>query len=731
MAFEKAVFIKPDIPFHPAHEATHPAPLMRRRFTLGSFRKAELAVCALGYGEFYLNGRLVTEDKFIAPVSDYTKTLWYTVYDVTDLLAAGENVFAAVLGNGWYNEPFKTSWDYDTAPWRDLPKLLMELKVDGEVVVCTGEGWRCKPESAIVYNELRSGEHFDARLHLDGWNALAFDDSSWAFAAVDSTPPTGVLRECLCPPIREKAVYPAKTLRRTGERRWVFDIGQNISGYVRLHACQPSGTELVIRYSEELNADGSLQLNNMFSHYKESEFMTDRFLCDGKMWVWSPRFAYHGFRYVEITGVVGVPSLEMVEGVFVHQDVAALSGFVCSDETVNRLFELGQFATLSNLFYMPTDCPTREKLGWCNDAQASCEQMLLDFDTADFFRKWLQDIYDAMTDEGALPGVIPTSGWGYEWGNGPVSDGILFEIPHQLYHFTGDRQPLVDSLPYFRRYLNDLDARTEEDGLIHFGLNDWAPPTPDQRSKTPATFINAVLRIKFLRIAALAASLAGDDSDHFEEKTICAIADFQRRFLNEDGSCNVETMTAAAMVIAHELYADFDGVKKQLMAFVEECDFHHDCGMVGLPRLYPALDACGLSDWALRILTAKGYPGYVEWLDRGATTLWETWQCKDSHNHHMYSSFMAWLVKTPGGIHLNHPEGGELCASIEPAFVSDLDWVDAHRDTPKGRIRVCWMRTPSGVSLRVAVPDGMPAVLVLGGEVRPLASGETEVCVKG
>lgn len=249
MPFEKAVFIKPDMPFVRTYEKTSPAPLLRRRFTVGPFKRAELSVCALGYGEFYLNGEPVTLDKFIAPVSDYTKTLWYTTYDVTDLLVEGENLFAAVLGNGWYNEPFKTSWDYDAAPWRDLPKLLMELRVDGAVVAATGEGWRCKPESAIVYNELRSGEHYDARLALEDWNMPAFDDSGWAFAAIDSTPPTGTLRECVCPPIRECALYPTQTILRAADGKWVFDIGQNISGYVQLNVHQPAGAELVDRKS--------------------------------------------------------------------------------------------------------------------------------------------------------------------------------------------------------------------------------------------------------------------------------------------------------------------------------------------------------------------------------------------------------------------------------------------------------------------------------------------------
>ena len=214
MAFEKSVFITSYIPFEKEFKDTCPAPLLRKKFSLNAFTNARLNVCALGYGEFYINGKLVTEDKLISPVSDYTKTLWYTSYDVAHLLHAGENVFAAVLGNGWYNEPFKTSWDHDTAPWRDQPKLLMELIIDGETAVYTGEEWRLKPDSAIIYNHLRSGEYFDARKHVKGWNDVSFDDSDWGYARIDPNPPAGVLRKCVCPPIREKEIIPAKRVIR-------------------------------------------------------------------------------------------------------------------------------------------------------------------------------------------------------------------------------------------------------------------------------------------------------------------------------------------------------------------------------------------------------------------------------------------------------------------------------------------------------------------------------------
>ena len=707
--FEHAVFIKTPAPFDPGDLNAASAPLFRAVFTAPKAEKAVLAVCALGYGEFYLNGTKVTEDKFVAPVSDYEKTLWYTTYDVTGLLRPGKNVFAAVLGHGFFNEVFPSSWDYDKAPWRDAPKLLAELTADGAPVMATGEGWVCRSDSAIVYSQLRSGEHFDARRRTPGWERPDFDDSGWEKAVIDPRPPKGALRECLCPPVRECAVYPAVSARRTGEGRWLFDIGQNISGYVRLHVREPEGTELVIRYAEEADSDGSLLINEMDSHYKRSAFMTDRYISDGREDTWSPRFVYHGFRYVEIAGFAGEPLGDAVTGVFVHQDVAPLSGFACSDERLTRLFEIGQTATLSNLMYMPTDCPTREKLGWCNDAQASCEQMLLNFDTASLFRKWLRDIFDAMREDGAMPGIVPTSGWGFTWGNGPVSDGILFEVPARLYEFTGDAGPLIEALPYFRRYLDYLETRRGEDGLISFGLDDWAPPTPDLRSKTPAWFINEVFRVKFLRIAARAEALAGEKGGFAEAADEAARA-FRRRFIGDDGRCRVDSMTAAAMVIVHGLYTDLGAVRDQLLEHIAAAGGHHECGMVGMPHLLYALDLCGRSDLALGVLTAEGMPGYMAWLEGGATTLWEMWRGTNSHNHHMYSSFMAWLVKTVGGLRPGRDEAGGWTVRVHPVFVEGLEWAEAWRDTPLGRLFVRWERRGDGVKVDVRVPRGVRVV---------------------
>lgn len=695
--FENISFIKANVPFE---KEKFYAPMFRKRFHFtGELNEAVLSICGLGYAYCWLNGKRITEDLFTAPVSNYSKTLWYNEYDVSSLLRQGENILAVMCGCGWYNEGIESEWGNNTAAWRDNPKFVMQLMVNGNMVVVSDSAWKCSINSPVVYNQLRCGEHFDSRLYDEKWVLPTFCDDDWCMAVEDATPPGGMFRLCECEPIRECAVFPAKKMYHVKNDTYVFDIGQNISGYIRLRTNQCSGDKIYIRYAEQINEDFSRQLNDMERFYPCSPFQTDEFVCCGKEFVWSPRFAYHGFRYIEIEGIKN-PSLDDVAGVFVHQTVDTRSGFECSDERMNRLFYAGQMATLSNLFYMPTDCPSREKFGWANDAQSSAEQMMLNFKTDRLFEKWLIDIYDAMREDGALPGIIPTFGWGYDWGNGPVSDGVLFEIPYRLYLHTGNVMPLVQSFPYFERYLNYLDQCADSDGCIRFGLDDWT--APDDKNKVDSVFINAVLKIKFIRILLLAANFCNINKALYENREKEAVAWVKAKYLTQRGKCSINKQTAVAMLLYFDIYDDFEALKEQLKELVEEKRFHHDCGMVGLRYLYRALSKCGLEEYAYKIISADGFPSYYEWLQDGATTLYERWDKTDSKNHHMYSHFMAWLITDIVGIRIDCTNG--LRITIKPYFTKGLEYARGYYDSVNGRVDVKWERNDGFIRLNIDVP---------------------------
>lgn len=689
MIFDNAIFIKPDVEFKREFSYKNLAPMFRKTFVLNSTINARLYVCGLGYGYYYINGQKVSDDLFTAPFGNYFKTLWYNVYDVSHLLCEGENTIAVLCGNGWYNEALVTPWNFDKVGWRDNPKFILRLEVDGKTALVTDSKWKCKPESATYFNELRLGEYFDANLYDENWNKPGFDDSDWGNAIVDYTPPVGEFRECMCEPIRECKVYGVTDSWKVGENKYIYDIGQNISGYVRLTASDRCGKELTIRYGERVDENREIDFSGMDTYFTNSGFQTDKFIPSPKEITWSPKFTYHGLRYIEIDGLTN-PDAISVEGVFVHQDIARRTEFECSDAFLTKMFNAGVMSSWSNMFYMMTDCPTREKLGWANDAQSSAEQLLINFEIEKLFEKWLRDIKDAMLSDGSLPGIIPSSGWGFKWGNGPVSDGLLFELPYRICLHTGNRKPLIDCLPYFDRYLRHLDDSKDENGLVGFGLDDWAAPQHMHIVETE--FVNAVLEYSFLKIAHLAATFAQkDNADSYLEKAEKLEALIKNRYITPEGRCTINEQCSVAMLIYYGIYDNIEPLKQQLAETLEATDFHLKCGMVGLRRLLLALNKCGLSEYAYKLLTVDGYPGYKVWFGFDATTLWEKWDANinsDSKNHHMYSDFMSWLIKTVAGISLNEEKCGELEFVLDPIYIEAIDSAKLSYNTVSGLIEV-------------------------------------------
>lgn len=727
--FHSAQFIKPNRPFDPTYRKKNFAPMFRKTFVLEKTANAKLCVCGLGYAYYYINGKSISPDLFTSADSRYDKTLWYHVYDVSSLLQKGENTVAVICGNGWYNEDIPTVWKHSTSIYRDHPKLLLCLTVDGDSVLCTDGTWKCKPESAITFQAVRSGEHFDARLYDENWILSNYDDSAWELAIVDDTPPQGILRECPCEPIREFEVSDAQAVTRFDDGTYLFDMGKNSAGYVRVTVTGEAGRELVIRYGEFLLSNGRVR-HDLPYFYPESEFQTDRLILSGKPITWSPRFAYHGFRYIEVEGLDNLDGVT-VQSVFVHQAVARRTSFECSEPILNQLYDMGIRACYSNMFYKLTDCPAREKMGWTNDAHISCEQFFTNFEIERLFEKWMVDVRDVMREDGMLPGVIPTPGYGYEWGNGPLSDGILFEIPYRMYLHTGKSAMLIETLPYFERYFALLKTLEDRDGWVSsFGLGDWT--TVGHSSDIPLAMTNAVLICKFYRIAALAARLADDQTletrySDVAEQIKCRIL---QAWIDLDGRCTVHQMTAVAILIAFGLFSNLEPLKQQLTELIEENDYHHHCGMLGLRYLYEALEKCGLEEFAYRIIAAKGYPSYSFWQENGATTLCEYWEMPSdksyrSQNHHLNSDVLSWMVKRILGLYHQKFDPDQPEITVKPYFFEALTYAKGSYRTDGGEVFVSWRRQGKLIRLTVEVKGDIG--VSYDGRLLPVGIHEFEV----
>ena len=696
-------FIKTNAKFDREFSPRDPAPLLRKKFVFRGTGRAFLYVCGLGYGYYYMNGKPVAPDLLTAPVSDYDKILWYNKYDVTALLCEGENIFCAVLGNGFFNESFQTPWRHYLAGWRDRPKLAAALYADGQKVWETDESFLCTDESFVTFNQLRSGETYDGRLYDPRWLRADYDDSAWHPAVKDERPPKGTFRECKCPPVTEAAEYDFVAVTER-EGKYTLDFGQNLSGYVRLDIGLPEGRMLTLRHAEEMYPDGRLKLNKLEVLYPSVDFQTDRFIAGGERLRRAPQFTYHGFRYVEVEGLDRPPEKGEFKAVFIHQNVQRKTFFSCSDQLLNKIYEAGIKSVYSNMHYALTDCPTREKLGWMNDAQASFAQIFLNFDALSFFEKWGEDIKASMTETGEIPAIVPTAD-GYGFRQGPVADGALFELPYQAYLYTGSAAMLLDFLPYMERYYSFYTCGAD-DG--EYWLGDWDGFNNPNYCRG---FVREFYLVKFCRILRLACGLAGKDGEKYRKDEEEAVRRIRSTYIDSSGRCVYDSQTVVSMLLCGGMYEKAQPLAGQLCSLLEKNDFHIGCGMLGAQYLFDALAMHGAAEYAYKAITARGIPGFAHWFDEGATTLWETWRDEFtcSRNHHMFSGVLAWFFHALLGIRPQESAPGFRRLELCPCFIAALGECRGGVVTPQGEIRAQWKREKNRLTYTVFLPEGVEA----------------------
>ena len=648
-----------------------------KKFYVEKTEKTILSFCALGIGYCYLNGKRICGDLFLSPVADYRKTLWYNVYDVTHLMQNGENELFVEVGNGFYNEGIETAWGHHKAEWRGNPTISLSLCVNGEEILTTDDSWESTLSKRTVYNQLRSGEYFDSRVK---------EESDWQAAVYNLQPPKGEFRLCDCQPIVEAERIVPISIHKS-KNGWVFDFGKNISGYAEISIVEESGAEITLAYAEEIDEQKELKLNGL-DNYQKAPFQTDKLICNGEKVVWKPQFTYHGFRYVEVQGLQNKATVSLLTAIFTCQAVGKIADFSCSDETLNKLYAAGILATQNNMFYSLTDCPTREKLGWTNDAQATCQQFMFNFDSEKLLKKWLRDICETQNAEGNLAGIAPSPDWGYEYG--PVCNGIVFVLPYLLKKYYDDDSSVKYALPYMKKYYDYF--------ITHLGtstLRDW---TGAGHLGTPLAFIEKAYALMFTSIF----NRLGENYA-VEERT--ARTALQKYIENE--RCTVDEQTAISTLIVLDV-GNKEKLGKQLVERIAKDENHLHCGMFGIQFLYKALTEIGRADLAYEMIMNKTAPSFYNWLSRGATTLWETFNENAktaSKNHHMFSNLLYFFTEGICGIRWQSKNVFE----IQPNFIPALSYAKANRRTKDGVIYVEWKRTENGIALKVETKGGTTA----------------------
>lgn len=703
-----------------------PAPYFRMTFdTKQRIRSARAYIAAAGLYELYINGEKVGNHRLDPMYTRFDRRNLYVTYDVTQQLQAGKNAVGVLLGNGWYNHQSTAVWDFHKAPWRARPTFCMDLRItyaDGSVeTVSTGKGWKTAL-SPIIFNSVYTAEHYDARLEQPGWNTTRFMDTAWKEVIFRSAPSTQVVAQALHP-IRNVEEVPVMSIKKFSDTVYVFDLGRNIAGVSKIKLQGPAGTIVRMKHGERLYKNGRVDLSNIDVHYRPTDktdpFQTDIFILGGKgEESFMPRFNYKGFQYVEVSSSVPITlAKENLIGYFMHSDVPQVGTVKSSNPTIDKIWWATNNSYLSNLFGYPTDCPQREKNGWTGDGQIAVETGLFNFDAITIYEKWMRDHQDEQQPNGVLPSIIPTSGWGYEWGNGPDWTSSIALIPWNAYLFYGDTTLLALCYDNIKRYVDHINSKWPS-GLTTWGLGDWIPV----KSKSPVELTSSVYYYADATILANAAKLLSKEEDF---KTYSALAQkikaaVNGKYLNNEtgvyGS-GVQTELSVPLfwgLVPEELKGK---VAANLAKRVESDTFHLDVGLLGTKAILNALSENGYADVAYKIAAQESFPSWGWWIKNGATTLYENWPINAgsdiSMNHIMFGEIGAWLYKGLGGIRPDPTKPGFGNILLEPHFVSGLDHFEAEHQGPYGTITSSWKREGKGVSYRVTIPPNSAASVTL------------------
>lgn len=703
-----------------------PAPYFRKAFSVNKKIKSVRAYVATGgLYELYLNGKKIGNHRLDPTYTRFDRRTLYVTYDVTKELTTGQNAIGVLLGNGWYNHQSTAVWDFHKAPWRARPTFCMDLRItyeDGSIeTISTGKDWKTVL-SPVIFNSIYTAEHYDAQKEIEGWNLASFDDSLWKNVIFRSAPSDNIVSQQLHP-IRNVEEIKSVTIKKFNDTTYVFDLGRNISGVSKIMVKGQSGTILRLKHGERLYANGHVDLSNIDVHYRPTDntdpFQVDIFTLSGKgEETFSPRFNYKGFQYVEITSSTPITlTKESLIGYFMHSDVPPAGKIVTSNTTLNKLWWASNNSYLSNLFGYPTDCPQREKNGWTGDSHIALETGLYNFDGITVYEKWLADHRDEQQANGVLPSIIPTGGWGYEWGNGPDWTSSIAIIPWNLYLFYGDDKALRDNYKNIKRYVDHI-TEISPTGLTQWGLGDWVPV----KSKTPVELSSTCYYFADVTILTNTAKLLGKEEDY---KTYSALAEkiknaFNEKYFNKElNSYNTGLQTELSMplywgLVSTELKSK---VAATLAKRVEADNFHLDVGLLGQKAILNALSENGYADVAYKIASQETYPSWGWWIKNGATTLYENWDIKAANdismNHIMFGEMGAWMYKGIGGIFPDASSPGFKKIILKPHFVEGLQEFTAEHNGPQGLIKSEWKRNKKEISYSVVVPANSTATLYL------------------
>ncbi len=725
-----------------------PAPYLRKIVNIKKdIKEAFITVCGLGFYRFWLSGEELTRG-FLSPyISNPDDVLDYDRYDLTALLKKGKNVLAFQLGNGMQNAFAGFVWDFEKAAFRSSPKMAMCLKIvytDATEEIIEADGsFRCHP-SPLLRDELRIGEIYDANDEIEGWNTVEFDDSAWT-PAIEASTPSGEPFICEAKPIVKRDEIkpvsikfgkwvPAST--KMHHYGYIYDFGFNTAGIAKLRINGKRGQKITVTYGELL-VDGAFQTDNVSFIRKNLEIYPDYvqqtvYICRGDgTEEYKPSFTYFGFRYAFVEGIDEAQATDdLLTYEVMNTELEEVGNFSSSCEKLNTLQAMTRNATVSNFWHFPNDCPHREKNGWTADAALSAEHTLLNLNPYKNYYEWMRHVRTSMNEEGALPGIVPTGGWGFEWGNGPSWDQVIVELPFMSYRYLGKKEIIEENMDAIMRYVRYLETRKDENGLIAIGLGDWVNPgkIPGTNSvmnaapKAPLSVTDSIMSMVICEKAAFLAKIVRRTDDEAYCKAAAARLknDIRTHLIDLDTGIGAgECQTTQALMI---YYGIVEGEERKrafskLLEYIEKEDKHFTTGVVGARVIFHLLAEEGYADLAYEMMINPTPPSYAYWIEMGYTALAEAFSTEDirinSKNHHFWGDISAFFIKRICGINYNPCANDLEYLEIKPHFLSALEHAEAYHNSPKGKIESSWKKDGNEVVLTLNIPSEIKYKVVL------------------
>ncbi len=755
------------VPKSPSPLTLPPAHLYRKEFSNGKpIRRATIYATALGIYELHLNGKRVGDAYFTPGWTDYHQRAYYKTYDVTSLLQAGANSFYAWVADGWYSGylGFGLLTGIGTEhigryTYGKTPAVMAQLEIEftdgSRAAIVTDKSWRVA-EGPIQQADLLMGEFYDARKEDPEWEpAILASENGPAKATFyefqNPAPGSAATR----PQIKGREVdlgfhrppklesFPGLPVRRIQEIKpiaitspstnaYIFNLGQNFAGVVRLKVKGPAGTMVRLRYGEMLHPDGRLMTENL-RKARATDFYILRGDPNGE--TYTPRFTFHGFQYVELTGFPGKPDPDTITGIVIHSDTPFTSDFECSDPMVNQLFKNVVWTQRANFLDLPTDCPQRdERFGWTGDAQVYIRTATYNADVAAFYTKWIRELMESQRPSGTFPGYAPfpfQHGW--DFGTAWCDAGVI--CPWTIWKAYGDTRILERCWEPMTKFIKWRQSESKDFlGIVHG--NDWGDWL-SVNERTPLDYIDTVYFACSTKLMAEMARVLGktDEATQYQDLFAKIKSAFNKKYVRPDATLAVDTQTAYALALYMDLLPENlrNSAAEHLAKKIRDNDTRMTTGFLGTHVLLPSLSSAAQNDLAVQLLQSHKFPSWGYEVDQGATTIWERWNSytkekgfggeqnasMNSFAHYSFGAVCEWMFSRLAGI--DSEDAGYNHILIHPMPPSPdsnpdhppINWVRAHYDSIHGRISTSWKRNKDSFELDVSIPANTSATVYL------------------